>query len=265
MKKTFIFINTIFLSVSSLSAAETSQKIALKACTVMWPPFITKKEGTQDIEGPDTEILKLIASRQNYEISIQEVPWKRCLNMAQTGDVDIVFSASDKAERREFLLYPKTQLHTTRYVFAVKPDTKTDWATSKDPKSLPQPVGSVLGYSVTDELKGKQVKVDDGATTDPQNVDKFFSGRINSFVIEESVLNALLAGKYAEDKKSKGIEILKPPYEDSKNYYITISKTAGKSPEAAQTILKNFEGELEKMSASGEIKKIYEGAFKKVE
>jgi len=253
MKNTSLFLASIFMGANSLFAADTNSQ-PLKACMVLWPPFITK-EGN-DIKGPDTDVLKLIAERKGYTLQIQEIPWKRCLEMAEKGEMDIVYSASKKAEREVFLYYPQTQLHTTRYVFATKPNTQTDWATSKDPKSLPQPVGSVLGYSVTDELKSKQVKVDDGASSDPQNLDKFLGGRVQSFIIEESVLKSLLEGKYAKNKSE--VEILEPPYEDKKDYYITISKKSSQG----EKILKDFEAELQKMKNEGEIEKIYKAAFK---
>ena len=256
MKKSNLFLAGIFMSTSSVFAAEPNST-NLKACMVLWPPFITK--AGDEIKGPDTDILKLIAERKGYTVQIQEIPWKRCLEMAEKGEVDIVYSASKNSDREAFLYYPKTQLHTTRYVFVTKPNVKTDWATSKDPKSLPQPIGSVLGYSVTDDLKAKQVKVDDGATTDPQNLDKFLGGRVQSFIIEESVLKALLEGKYAKNKSE--VNVLEPPYEDNKDYYITISK---KSPQG-EKVLKDFEAELEKMKKEGELEKIYKAAFKSVE
>jgi len=251
MKKQHLFLGAALLGCTQL--VQAAEQKTLKACMVQWAPFITVDAKTKEVGGPDTEALRLVAKDIGYDVNIQEVPWKRCLEMAKNGEMDIVYAASYKPERTDSLLYPKTPLHETQYVFVTKIGQKVTWDADKAASDFPQPVASVLGYSVTDELgKIKGLKVDSGAVNDKQNLAKLEKDRVKAILIEKTVLSSLLKA----DVGTK-FEVIDPPFEDKKAYFITVGHRAGGDQESAQAILKAVDTSLAKFKADGTLDKIF--------
>lgn len=197
----------------------------LTACTVAWPPFVVSESGK--ISGSDTKILQDAAKKMGYaEVKIEDVPWKRCLKMAEEGTVDIVYPASKKPDREVYLHYPQTPLHPVSYVFVTKKGAAQEWTTKKDVSSLPQPIGIPLGYSIAEQLRNeKGAKFDENAKDDQTNVQKLILGRVGTIIIEKMNGEAIIKELKANDK----ITVLDVPYFKDKEYYVTFSK---KSPEA---------------------------------
>jgi polar amino acid transport system substrate-binding protein len=200
----------------------------LKACTVAWPPFVISEGGK--IDGSDTKILQAAALKLGYDLKIDDIPWKRCLKMAEEGTVDIVYPASKNPEREVYLDYPKTPLHPVSYVFVIKTGSKQEWTTKKDVSSLPQPIGIPLGYSIAEQLRKETgVKLDENAKDDKVNLQKLIAkpARVETIIIEK--MNGL--DLIQEMKVADKLTMLDVPYFKDKEYYITVSK---KSPYAAE-------------------------------
>ncbi len=200
----------------------------LRACTVAWPPFVVSEGG--NISGSDTKILQDALKKLGYELKIDDVPWKRCLKMAEEGTIDIVYPASKKPDREVYLHYPATPLHPVSYVFVTKVGSKQEWTTKKDVSSLPQPIGIPLGYSIAEQLrKEKGAQFDENAKDDQVNIQKLILGRVGTIIIEKMNGQDLLNVLKANDKLS----MLDVPYFKDKEYYVTVSK---KSPVAAELV-----------------------------
>lgn len=221
-------LRTAILSILLIGVAQAAEAPkTLRACTVAWPPFVTEKDGKFD--GSDTKILQEAAKKLGYaEVKIEDVPWKRCLKMAEEGTVDIVYPASKKPDREVYLDYPKTPLHPVSYVFVTKAGAKEDWSTKKSVASLPQPIGIPLGYSISEQLhKEAGAQFDEGAMDDRVNMQKLAMGRVGTIIIEK--MNGL--DLMEELKATQTLTMLPEPYYKDKEYYITVSK---KSPNAAE-------------------------------
>jgi polar amino acid transport system substrate-binding protein len=217
----FLIIGALLISPAYAADAPKT----LKACTVAWPPFVTSEGGA--IAGSDTKILQEAAKKLGFaEVKIENVPWKRCLKMAEEGTVDIVYPASKKPDREAYLTYPNTPLHPVSYVFVTKVGAKHDWTTKKAVASLPQPIGIPLGYSIAEQLhKEAGAQFDENAKDDQVNVQKLMLGRVGTIIIEK--MNGL--GLIKELKATDQLVMLDPAYFKDKEYYITVSK---KSPVA---------------------------------
>lgn len=216
LKKTSCFSAGLFLA--AFANADTPK--TLTACTVAWPPFVVIKD--KDISGSDTKTLQVLARKMGYaNVQVEEIPWKRCLKMAEEGKVDIVYPASLKPDREVYLYYPKTPLHPVSYVFVTKKGSPQAWTTQKLVASLPQPIGIPLGYSIAEQLrKEPDAKFDENAKDDMMNVQKLLLGRVGTIIIEKMNAKAIIAELKVEDK----LEILDVPYFKDKEYYVTVSK-----------------------------------------
>jgi|GEM_PF-908795 len=113
-------------------------------CFNDWPPYSVMKDGAA--EGITVEILRGAADRAGLAATFRELPWKRCLQMVETGQVDAVM---DAAERDEYL---QGEASSTVY-------TNTFWVRADDPSKTfdsamlqGKSVGLVDGYRYGDEL-----------------------------------------------------------------------------------------------------------------
>lgn len=217
-----LFASLIMASLALSAHAATPAPRPLKACAVEWQPFIVIKD--KQFSGIDTHILRDALTRIGFkDVQIDEVPWKRCLKLAEDGEYDIVFSASKNEEREKFLLFPKTPLHVLKYVFVVPAKVEEKWTSENKVSTLPQPIGIPLGYSLTDRLKAeKGVTVDDTSKNDETNINKMMLGRVGTILIESINAHFLLD----KLKLTTEAKLLSPPYSDDKAYYITVSKKA---------------------------------------
>ena len=116
--------------------------------------------------GADTFLIETAAGNLGHSVEFVRVPWKRCLETMKKNEVDGCYSASFKAKRGEFGVYPTVdgnadadkRLHSSSYTLYVASDSKIDWNGSEF-SNLDGQVGSVAGYSIVDQLKESGVDV----------------------------------------------------------------------------------------------------------
>lgn len=235
---------------AGLLMASQAEAATLKICTVDWPPY-TVITGAA-ITGSHTEVVQEIFKRMNTEIKIDAPSWERCLNDMKTGASDAAYSASYKAERAEYALYPKQSLQTVSYVAVVAKGDGASWD-GKDAATLPQPVGAPRGFSITADLKKSAgAQVDDGAMSDEQNLQKLTSGRIKTMVTEARTAESLIAKLKVADK----VEVLTKPVSAGKDYFIIVSKKYGGSEASAQALAEKIDATMVTMKAEGMVEKL---------
>ena len=213
-----------------------------------WPPY-EYVEGGKDV-GLATEILEELLPKLGYTPKIEWLPWKRATEMAKAGDMDAVYSASQNAERAEFLYYPATALHPSEYVFFIKKADvgKLKFDTLDDIKD--HRVGVTRGYAYSDEFlkKTEEFKNSEEANSDDLNFEKLVGGHIDYFPAE--LLNGLLLVKKLglQDKVTfleKRIKV--------KDYFIAFSK---KSPKITPEFVQKFSDELKAFKQTDKYKAI---------
>lgn len=236
-----IFIMCSFLFSGSVGAD------TLKICsTADWPPYEVMNPETKKVEGMSVDILTKVMQRMGMKVDIQQLPWERCLAMNKNGTLDGVISVSKNAEREQFLIYPNEDIFKASYAFVILKGTECKYCdTNTNLKDLPQPLGGPQGYSVVKKLKSAEpgLTIDDSAPSDEVNIDKLLAGRVKSIIINPDVLRAL-------DKDNKimpKLQILTPPYEAGKPYYIGVSKKYKGLEVEAQKLADKISGAIQKI------------------
>lgn len=252
MKKSVIgtfFIMTTLLVIGSSCWAEQ-----LYIVTSEWPPYEYTENGKA--VGFATEIIEKVLPKMGYEAKIEFMPWKRATELAKAGEADALFSASQSADRAEFLYYPETPLHPSEYVFFIrKADVgKLKFDTLEDIKAYK--VGVTRGYSYSDELlkKLEEFKNSEEANTDEQNLEKLEGGRIDYFPSDLLVGLTLIKKPGMQDKITYLDKRLKV-----KDYFITFSK---KSSKINPDFVKKFSEELKAFSQTDEYKQLHARYYK---
>ncbi len=93
-----------------------SAKKNIKVAIAHWPPWKIIDNGK--FSGIDIDILKAIeAKSDSIKFSFTECPWKRCVEMIRTGDVDLITSFVKKPDREEFTHYIKPPYVSSRAIF----------------------------------------------------------------------------------------------------------------------------------------------------
>ena len=213
-----------------------------------WPPYEYVQDGKN--VGFATEVLEEVLTKLGYTLKIEIMPWKRATEMAKAGEMDAVYSASENAERAEFLYFPKTALHPSEYVFFIrKADAgKLKFDSLDDIKD--HKVGVTRGYAYSDELLKKldELKNSEEANSDDLNFEKLVGGRIEYFPAE--LLNGLFLIKKMgiQDQVTfleKRIKV--------KDYFIAFSK---KSPKISPEFVEKFANELKAFKETDKYKAI---------
>lgn len=237
----------MFASVLPLAA----QAASLRVCTVDWPPY-TVSDG-REVGGMHTEMMTELAKRLGYEVHIDQIAWERCLKELESGGYDAAYSASYKADRAQYALYPKTPLQTVSYVFVAAKGSGGGWSSGRDAAKLAQPIAAPRGFSITDDLrKVAGVSVDDGATNDQQDMQKLGAGRVKTVALEASAAKSLIAKLNLHDK----VDVLSPEFVSGKDYFVIVSKKYGGSVENAQRLTADISRALADMQASGQLEQI---------
>ena len=237
-------INISFSQANNLS--HEGHKTKLTACSVEWPPYTIKENNSTGVSGIHSDILKEIALDVGIKIEGAEMNWNRCLAMVKNGRIDMIYGASKKPEREEFMIYPKTAMHHASYSFATVKGAKHEWDSTMDIKKIPSLIGSPEGFSVTQALQAALGKaaIDNGATSDIQNVLKLTAAtpRIQSLCAETGSLRHIL-----KTQNIKNVTLLKPAYKADKDYYFTVSKKYQSDPTKAQTLCNALDAALIKL------------------
>jgi len=163
MKSIFLKCILIFFNIKVYA-----ENIALNVCADENEqfPFIIINKGV--VSGIEFDILKTaiknLRGRLNINLKFEIVPWSRCIQMVQKGEMDAAMNASYNDERALFLDYPpnsgplEEKSCSSEYKIACSGYIVITLKTNKfeydgKPLELPRPVRVSRGYSVVPELQ----------------------------------------------------------------------------------------------------------------
>lgn len=158
------------------SAAEQNE---VRFCFNDWPPYVQLRDG--EAVGISVDILREAARRANLNASFQELPWKRCLEMVRTGNVDAVV---DAMQRPDYLQGPTSfSIYTnTVWVRAEDPVRALDFGALRGRK-----IGLVDGYeypaSLLADIESVGI-VTEHSVDDGTNIRKLAFGRVDAIVAD---------------------------------------------------------------------------------
>ncbi|WP_297024666.1 transporter substrate-binding domain-containing protein [Thalassospira sp.] len=100
----------------TLDMAHDHVRSTLRVTFSIWEPFaIEGRNGKQ--HGIDRAIMTEVAKRLDLELQPVTCPWRRCLRMLETGDIDIMTSIAYTPERAEYAHYIKPPYSRVTPVF----------------------------------------------------------------------------------------------------------------------------------------------------
>jgi len=122
--------------------------------------------------GMGIDACRELEKKLGIKITIIRLPWQRCLESLKTGEVDGIFTASYKDERKEYGNFPEKD----GKVDASRRYSSISYALYKNKGSnigydgnkflnINGKVGAPRGYSIVDDLKKKGLEIDEGQNT----------------------------------------------------------------------------------------------------
>ena len=247
-------LSTLLLwSPARIGHAETVLHVAYEDKT-QFPYYMGDTQEVLERPGAAVELVKLLEERvPGLRIKFSRYPWKRCLAMLETGQVDGIFNASYNAARtrigeypwRDGQVDPTRRLTTISYNLYVLPDTELGWS-GKAFEDTDLSVGAPLGYSIVNDLENLGVSVIK-VRSSRQSLQLLTARRVHAVALQSVTADFLLR---QNARQLPGIVRIDPPLK-TKPYYLMLSREfKAANPEPAEHIW-NAIGELreEKLEA----------------
>ncbi len=226
MARLALFILAATQFAFSVGAAE---EVSFKICyeDVPQPPYYYGEGlGIPDERlGLYLELSSLLQKRLQLSISHVRAPWKRCLALMRSNEVDAVYGASFKKDRMAYGRYPmmaakpdnERRLATKSYSLYKNKDAALSW-NGKALENNTEVVGAPLGYSIIPFLERLGTTVRTRWTTE-LGLELVSMGRLAAFAAQDPAADALIAD-YPE-KYANVIKLI--PALQTKPYYMMIS------------------------------------------
>ena len=174
--------------------------------------------------GIQIELLMKAARQVGIKLIIARLPSKRVLDNLEKGQSDaaLIFSYSD--DRAKYAVYPmkkgnpdsNRKIYNVGYAVYEQKNSPLQWD-GKQFLNLKGAIGSILGWSVNEELSKMGLKVEE-VKTHKQNLDKLKLGRIDAVVGPEEVIDHLITMN-----EYKNIEKTPKPFSE-KPYFVIFNK-----------------------------------------
>ncbi|OAN93662.1 amino acid ABC transporter [Marinobacter sp. EhC06] len=229
----------LFLAASLPAVAETVLHVAYEDKT-QFPYYMGDTEKVLENPGAAVELVRLVEERiPGLRIKFSRYPWKRCLAMLETGQVDGIFNASYNAARTRIGEYPRRdgqvdptrRLTTISYHLYALPDTDLGWS-GEAFKDTDLEIGAPLGYSIVNDLEQLGVSVMK-VRSSRQSLQLLIAGRVHAVALQ-SVTADFLLSRNAD--QLPGIVRIEPPLK-TKPYYLMLSREfKAANPELAEQI-----------------------------
>lgn len=250
--KAFLFSICLWFAVLPVALAGQDEQLKLTFATVgAFPPY-TWQEGDHKT-GIDIDIIRTLADRTGYSISILQVPANRLLAMCRSGEIDGAFAAFRTAEREEYSTFLDTPLHFSTYKLFVKSGRGFAYEDIGDLDG--KTVGRNRGFHVSDaferaaaENKFTVVDVDSMV----QAVRMLDVGRLDAIVGNEHEVAYLLK----EFGKLDDIVALRRPVQEPRGAHLMISHKSEIAMD--RTVLDQLSDVLRHMRSDGTMDDIYD-------
>lgn len=189
-------------------------------------------------EGLSFDLLALVAADTGLRFAYRGAPWKRCLHDLKDNRYAGAISVSFKPERLEFGSYPGGNppdtgkaIYVERYVVVRRREDATPLAGSL--RGFQGIAGGQLGYSVVDDLRQAGIRVDDGARSSEDLLQKLRAKRIDVAVMLQGEIQSLLADNAG---LRQALSILPEPFAEKPYYLLLSHQFVGSQPELAARI-----------------------------
>ena len=210
-------------------------------------------------KGLNIVLLEKIAAASGEKLELIGMPWKRCLEGIEKGEIAAAFAASYTDERAKYAVYPllggkpdpSRRLHTDGYTLLRLKGSNVGWDGRKF-SNLSGPIGTQAAYSIATDLARWGAKVDSNSDTPETLLRRFGSGQLQAVALLTGEAKFALKKPYLAEK----VEIVSPPLSE-KPYFLIFSRSYYEQNRKAaddlwSMIAKVRESADYKASASGE-------------
>ncbi len=218
----FSIILLIFMGFSA-NAADLTVNVATGDIANV-PRILGEGSTLHEPPGIQIELLMKAAKQVGIKLNITRLPSKRVLDNLEKGQSDaaLIFSYSD--DRAKYAAYPMKngkpdsarKIYNVGYVVYKQKNSPLKWD-GKQFLNLKGVIGSILGWSVSEELSKMGLKVEE-VKNHKQNLEKLKLGRIEAFVGPEEVIDYLI-----KINDYKNIEKMQKPFSE-KPYFVIFNK-----------------------------------------
>jgi polar amino acid transport system substrate-binding protein len=210
-----------------------------------WQPY-QYMDSSENVTGLDIELSQAIFGNFDYQLTLEEMPWKRHLINVREGRTDLAASASKTPEREEYALFSDPYRTESAVMYVRKEDAgKYNFNKLEDIIGTEFKLAVTRGYyygEAFDELKKNPEFMNNiREVNDNQLAQRQLSlSRVDGFLEDPIAATLELKEEGLLDK----VEILMPIYSD--NIYIMFSKKS-----VSPDIVKAFNSSLEELRENG--------------
>lgn len=168
----------VFMGTACL-AADGARKLVVVRPEGSWPPWEMLVDG--EPRGVHIELVQEASRMLNLAIEVRTYPWKRAIQMLETGEADAITYMSKTAERERFGYFlPGNVLSSTKIGFFVLKKNEGEFRYSGNLKSLqPYTIGTCRGFSYDEAFDTATfLAKDDGAPDEYTLLKKLLAGRL---------------------------------------------------------------------------------------
>ena len=184
MRKPVLALSIALLLLAAIAVSATvvftTEPPARLVCDA-WPPYQFESRGR--LTGFSTETVQAVYRRMGTPIrSLEIFPWKRAMDIVESGNAEGLFSVSRTRDREIFARFPEEPLFEAPWIIWTRRDTPIRTMDDLKGKS----VGVVIGYSYTPEFWEfiqTYCKVEK-VTTDDINLHKLANHRLDAVAAE---------------------------------------------------------------------------------
>lgn len=170
-----------------------------------------------DKEGLGQELLRRAVEAQGDTLEVSVLPWRRCLDMAKAGTLDIPLMASPSKANSEFLAFPMKNgqpdpekgISASFFSVICRKDEDIAWD-GKTLSGLSSPILYASGQAIVkDRLEALQLPGYDSPNTYPQLGEMILNKRAQAAVMRETIARTLLN---ADPRFKAALQVLPVPF-----------------------------------------------------
>lgn len=228
-----LYIILIFTIITVYGVAET-QTINIVTDNNMWYPFSYEENNRS--KGLHIDVVKMALENLGYNTALTPLPWKRALITAKNGEFDAVIGASYKAERTQYLNYPKdaslpgkSEYRITQVEYSIVTNIEDSYEYDGNVHTLPRPILAPVGYSIVDDIRDEGVPVVEVADINKRF--KILLLRKGCIITLPQIVHMYMEQEEYSDK----FHISEIPFK-SKSYFLVFSKRSSISESSQQEI-----------------------------
>lgn len=251
MKKGFILLFTMMLTVGLLAACGTSdkankksgdKKVLVMATSADYPPFEYVETGKSDeIIGFDADLAKAIAKNLGYEVKVKDMDFSGLVQSLKSGQADFVLAGMTPTEKRKKNVDFSDIYYTAHHLIVSKKDSGIKSIADLKGKTVGVQLGSIQEGKAQEINKEAPIKIENRNRI-PDLIQEIKSGRFDAAIIEDTVAKGYLA----KEKDFTGFTLSDDPKE---------AGSAIAFPKNSELTAK-FNKELKKMKDNGELQKL---------